>query len=169
MWSPGQLLALGAFGFDGGGWGEVLPALGFELGGVAVIVLDGNFVALGDVADEGEGQALEFGGDAASGRDGEQELVLVAAVEGVTQFNLVTVERGDGDGVLLQDGAGLRGPAETGEIRGKAVADIDHGRGNFFFAEEAGERELGLGIEVGGVGRGAETALGRGVHLLENA
>ena len=63
------------------------------------------------------GTLLVFGGDAAAGRDGEQELVLVSAVEGVAQLDLVAVERGDGDGVLLQDGSGAGGAAEAGEIR----------------------------------------------------
>ena len=147
--------------------GEVLPAAGLEFGGVAVFVLDGDFVALGDVADEGERDAFVFGGDAAAGRNGEQELVLVSAVQGVAQLDLVAVERGDGDGVLLQDGSGAGGAAEAGEIDGEAVADVDHGRGNLLVGQEAGELELGLGIEVRGIGRGAEAALGDGVHLLQ--
>ena len=86
-----------------------------------------------------------FGGEAAAGRDGEQELVLVAAVQGVAQLDLVAIERGDGDGVLLQDGAGAGGAAEAGEIDGEAVADVDHGRGNLLFARGSGRARAGPG------------------------
>ena len=67
---PGSA-ALGTLGSGGGGGSEVLPAKGLEFGDVAVFVLDGDFVALGDVADEGEGDFFEFGGEAAAGGDGE--------------------------------------------------------------------------------------------------
>ena len=64
--------------------------------------------------------------------------------------------------------------APTPEARQRRARSIERpslisimAEGICFSREEAGERKLGLGIEVRRIGCGAEAALGRGIHLLQ--
>ena len=85
-------------------------------------------------------------GTRAGGRSGEEELVVVAAMEGL----------GEGCGVVdrEQSGVDLGGDAgflaDMGKISREAVAEVDGSRGQAVAYQPEALRDAGLGIEVRG-------------------
>ena len=97
-----------------------------------------------DAADAGDGNAGDPGGYAAGRRCGEQEFVILAAVEGLLKGSAGS--KRDGGGVELGGDAGFL--ADVGKISGEAVADVD-GRGRCGAGLQPGAlREARLRIEV---------------------
>lgn len=76
-----------------------------------------------DDADGGDGDAGDQPGQASRGRCGEEEFVVLAAVEGL--FEGGTGSDGDGLGVDFRRDAGLA--AETGEVEGEPVREVHCG------------------------------------------
>lgn len=124
----------------------MLPASGGEggLGAFRVVERDGGAAGVGgkDAADAGEGDSGEGAGDAGEGRGGEEEFVVLAAVEGLGLGG----QGVDGDGGEVELGTDLGGGAEVGEVGGEAVGEVDAGGGTG--AEGLAGAEAGLRVEV---------------------
>ncbi len=86
-------------------------------------------------------------------RNGEEEFVVFAAVEGVAGSVVsASVVRESGG---FDHGADAAFVAEVAEVGGEAVGGVDHGGGEFLLAQVAADGEARVGIEVAGMLRWA--------------
>src|ERR1017187_2050437 len=128
---------------------EMIPATRGER---RAIQFDGRG-ATADGAGSGERQTFEFGRDLNARRRGEEQLVVLAAIQGLAESGAGVDGRG-GD-----FGFDARGAAEAMEVERKAVAQI-HGGGRAQAAQEAAERQTRFGTQVaapGAAGAALET------------
>jgi hypothetical protein len=135
---------------------EVLPALGTEFGTHTVLIHQDDVLITGNVTDLRDGNACNSGGETLATACGEKQFVVVAAMQRELQLDIAgwfpDAGPGDGRGVDLRADAALF--ADVPEIRGQAVAEIDHGRGESFFKQEPAYFDAGGGVEVAGkIGR----------------
>src|ERR1017187_2820683 len=114
----------------------MIPAAGRERRAIQV---DGRGAAAHG-SDASERQSLEFGRHYNARRGGEEQLVILAAVEGVAQ------SRAGIDGRRGDFGFHARGAAEAMEVERKAIAQI-HGGGRAQAAQEAAERQTRFGTQ----------------------
>ena len=129
---------------------EVLPALGTEFGTDTVLIHQDHVLITGDVTDLRDGNACDSAGETFATACGEKQFVVVAAMQRELQLDFAgrfpDVGAGDRWGVDLRADAALF--ADVPEIRGEAVAEIDHGRGETFFQQEAAYFDSRGGVEV---------------------
>ncbi len=153
---------------------EVLPSawLEFEadLGVIAAEEQHRRQVLAGlfDVADVADRNAGDFRGNAAVGRRREEQLIFVAAVQRVVERDLVATKAGQRDGFGLDFGPHAALLADVREIGGEPVADVDHRRGDGFFAQVARHGELRHREEVRAAVGSAVTAFRLLHHALEH-
>jgi len=92
-------------------------------------------------SDASERQALEFGRNGTARRRGEEQFVILAAIQGLAE------SRAGIDGRRGDFGFHARGAAQAMEVERKAVAQI-HGGGGAQAAQEAAERQARFGTQV---------------------
>src|ERR1039458_6696228 len=92
-------------------------------------------------SDASERQALEFGRDFNARRGGEEQLVILAAIQSLAE------SRAGIDGRRGDFGFHARGAAEAMEVERKAIAQI-HGGSRAQAAQEAAERQTRFGTQV---------------------
>ena len=109
----------------------MLPALREQADGFALFGNkgDGGGASLcrHHAADGMDGDAAEGFRQAFCGGSGEEELVIVAAVEGLFEGSA----RAEGNGCSVEFGVEVGFFAEVEQVGGEAVADVNAGRGEF--------------------------------------
>ena len=107
------------------------PALWLQAGGLAFLrdQGDGRIASLPGqhLADGVNGDAADSCRDGMPGWSGEEELVIVAAVEGLFEGGA----RAEGNGCSVEFGVEVGFFAEVEQVGGEAVADVNAGRGEF--------------------------------------
>jgi len=105
-----------------------------------------------DVANLGDVDTRDSGGDLLATRPREKQFVVVPAMQGKLQIDLVSWL--PDAGARYSRGLDLRANtalfADMPEVGGEAVAEIDHGRGKTFFEQKLANLDSGDGIEVTG-------------------
>ncbi len=166
---------LGRLTFSGAG--EVLPAAGGEWGAATGGVDERDGLSAGERADARDADARNGARKAQGGRSGEEQLVVLATVQGEGEWvgslrgKRMNRQRG---GFNLRADAGFA--AEVGEVGGEAVAEVDGGGGEAAAQQGKAHRKARLRIElrvrvgIGDVrGYGAQSggfaALGQGRQL----
>jgi hypothetical protein len=98
-----------------------------------------------NTADSGDGDAADLSGNAGIGGGNEEELVVLSAVEGLSEG----CSGVDGKQGGVDFGGNVRLLANVGEVGGKAVADVDGGGGCAVTDEPKALRDSGLWVKVG--------------------
>src|SRR5208283_1894909 len=98
-----------------------------------------------DLADARDGNSGDLLRNAAVGRCGEEQLVLVPAMQRQCQRILAT---GSGDRFGVHHGTGATLLADMAEVGRESVADVDHRRGQLLLAQELSDRNAWLRIEM---------------------
>jgi hypothetical protein len=128
----------------------MLPTSGTKLNAHALLVHQNDVLPPGDVADLSDLDTSNAGRDALAARGREEKFVIFATVQGGLKIDFVTggVDGGEGYGVGPNFRAYSTLLADMGEVGGKAVTDVDHGRGQALLAQELSDGEAGLRVKV---------------------
>jgi len=114
---------------------EVFPALRMEFCSHALVIHEDDVLLARDVANLGDVDARDSGRDLLATRGGEKQFVVVTAMQGELQIDFVSwpPDAGKRYRRSLDLRANTALFADMPEVGGKAVAEIDHGRGKTFF------------------------------------
>jgi hypothetical protein len=99
-----------------------------------------------DPADPGDGNPGDLAGKARCGRSGEEQFVVLSAVQGLGEGRGVV--DGQQSGIDLSSYAGLL--ADVSEVGRQAVAEVDGSGGGAVLYKPKALADAGLGIEVRG-------------------
>src|ERR1051325_358062 len=122
---------------------KMLPTLRQEFPAVSVLIAQEYAAIASDQPNHGYWDASNSGWDAFVWRRGEEKFVIFAAMEGEAQFHgvLRMPDFRQWDCALLQIRPNPALLTDMHEIDAKAVADIDHGGSEVFFAEKTSDRD----------------------------
>ncbi len=117
---------------------EMLPALGLQLDANSVIIHEHHSFPPLNASNQRDRHAGDATGNALAARGREQKLVFVSAMQSVARLDFVSISSdfGPGDGTGEDLGANLRFLTDMREVGGETITDVDHGRGEFFLAQE---------------------------------
>ena len=131
---------------------EVFPALGAKVDSGPVGRPKNNLPASGNCADLGDGDARDSGRDALGFGSGEEQLVVVAAVQCGLKTDLAggLVDLRKRNGIRRNLGANSALVTDVPEVGREAIAEIDHGCGETPFTQELTNFNPRDRIEVAG-------------------
>ena len=128
----------------------MLPTLGVEFESHALVIHEDDVLLARDVANLGDVDARDLGRDLLPARRGEKQFVVITAMQSKLQIDfagqLPYGGTGYGRGLDLRANAAFF--ADMPEVRGEAVAEIDHGRGKTFFQQKLANLDSRHGMEV---------------------
>src|SRR5271170_7365269 len=124
---------------------EVLPALRTEFRSDAVRVDEENLLPRCDLANPGYSDPGDRGRDVRAFRRGEEQFVVIASMQRESKIDLQSrlADPRARERIHLEFRANATFFADVSEIGGKAVAEIDHGRGESFFPQETPNFDAG--------------------------
>src|SRR5579864_9172311 len=139
----------------------MLPAARMQFIGYAIWTSNKNSVSANDLADLGYGHSRDLVWEAFSWRDGEQQFIVFPAMQSEVEVHFAG--RLPDAGARDQGGVQFRAYsaffANMGQVGGKAVAGVDHRRGESFLPQDAAEFEPGFGVEMATIVTGAKLFL----------
>lgn len=129
---------------------EVLPASGAKVRASAAFIDENDPLLARDAADAGDGNPRDANRDTFPGGQCEEKFVVFAAIEGYAKINRSRLSPNPRarNGVGRDFCTHSRFFADVGEIGGEAVAQIDHRRGEMFFAQNPAHGNSWNGREV---------------------
>ena len=137
---------------------EVLPALRLEFAGLAAGIEQRHFPVSDNVADFGDTHARDPRRHWLAAWCGEEQLVVIPAVQRELKVDLVsrTSDAGARNCLRLNLRANSTFIADMGEIGGEAVADVNHRGNQTFFPQNASNCNPRHGMEVVTESRGTK-------------
>jgi len=128
----------------------MLPTLGVEFESHALVIHENDVLLARDVANLGDVDTRDSGRDLLATRPREKQFVVVTAMQGKLQIDFVSwlPDAGAGDGRSLDLRANTTLFADMPKVGGKAIAEIDHGRGKTFFEQKPANLDSRHGMEV---------------------
>ena len=141
---------------------EMLPASGLEFVRDAAAIAQEDFASARDVTDLGDRHARDSRWYGSIAGCGEQEFVIFAAVQSEFEIDFMRwfANAGSRNEFRFHFGAHTAFFANVGEVGGKAITGVDHGRGQGSFAKHAAEFDSRLGKKMPRILCGVHLPLG---------